>query len=427
MMYYSHFGLSGAPFQFTPSPQMLFASRSHREGLAVLEKSFSHNSRGLAILGGPSGSGKTTLALAMLARDRARSRVLYLANPQVGYEAMLREILRQSGIAESGSQYQMLHAFQGHLGGLEAGGRILILIDEAHFLSDSALDQIAEMLHTEHPAFNGLSFALAGQLNLIDRIASARHQSLQRITVASATLAPFSAEESIRYVEYRLAAYDGTKDLVFADEALAYLLRHAEGSPLRINVLCHNAMLLAHMARERKVGIDLARKAVQEYKSRSPIAEHKQPGRERSSRAYERVYSPPKPVVVTRPTAVIAISRAGMGIGVLIISVLVISAVWLAQMHSPSPSSTIDGEVPAIFNDEMNVTDSPSSNLASLPDPGGSESVMRSAEAKSIKTGNGVAVPSHIVHRHQQVISEDGIGEAPAPTSSKGNAREAAN
>ena len=35
-MYYKHFGLNGAPFQFTPSPKLLFMSKAHREALSAL-------------------------------------------------------------------------------------------------------------------------------------------------------------------------------------------------------------------------------------------------------------------------------------------------------------------------------------------------------------------------------------------------------
>jgi type II secretory pathway predicted ATPase ExeA len=37
-MYYSHFGLTGPPFQLTSSPAQLYMSKEHREAYAALER-----------------------------------------------------------------------------------------------------------------------------------------------------------------------------------------------------------------------------------------------------------------------------------------------------------------------------------------------------------------------------------------------------
>lgn len=249
MMYYRHFGLSGAPFQFTPSPQLLYASHFHTKGLAALELALSHGSAEITLLVGARGSGKTTIASAMRTRERRRSRVIYLANPKVGCLAMMREMLSQLGIAEHGSHQAMVETFCRYLASFQANERILILIDEAHYLDDAFCDQIEMFLSTKGDGFERLSLALVGQPELLDRIASARHQGLQELTASLVVLEPLPKDEAIRYVEYRLAAYDGSVSAVFAPGALEYLLERAFGSPRQINVLCHNAMLMAHAAR----------------------------------------------------------------------------------------------------------------------------------------------------------------------------------
>ncbi len=71
-MYYEHFGLSGAPFEFNPSASVLFMSAGHREGLAALEWGL-HEPSGFTMLVGEIGAGKTTLIYSLLATPASGS------------------------------------------------------------------------------------------------------------------------------------------------------------------------------------------------------------------------------------------------------------------------------------------------------------------------------------------------------------------
>ena len=82
-MYYSHFGLTGPPFQLTSSPAQLYMSKEHREAYAALEWGMLHEPSGFTVLIGEVGTGKTTLALAILAREFENVRTAYLANPNL--------------------------------------------------------------------------------------------------------------------------------------------------------------------------------------------------------------------------------------------------------------------------------------------------------------------------------------------------------
>src|SRR5260370_37478659 len=93
-MYYRHFGLDGAPYQFTPSPQILFLSQAHREARAALEWGFLHEPSGFTLLVGDTGTGKTTLHLSVLSQEYTRIRVDYVGCPNIDFDGMRSHIIR---------------------------------------------------------------------------------------------------------------------------------------------------------------------------------------------------------------------------------------------------------------------------------------------------------------------------------------------
>ena len=60
---------------------------------------------------------------------------------------------------------------------------------------------------------------------------------------------------------------NGSSDEIFKPRALRYLIRHSSGIPRRINVICHNAMLLAYSGGARVVDNRMVEAAVTEYDS----------------------------------------------------------------------------------------------------------------------------------------------------------------
>ena len=249
-MYYRHFGLSGAPFQFTPSPQLLFKSKAHRETLATLEWGLLHEPSGFMLLIGETGTGKTTLVVSLLAQNYAHLRVAYVSNPKLGFEGLSRDIARQLGISPAPDRLAMSDAFDRYLAALPAGDRAVVIVDESQALTDEVLDELRLLSNHDGGTEKRLHFIFVGQPSLLTRLqAPALRQVNGRIGVR-ALLNPLEAAEARGYVDYRLKAFGGSVETVFARDAIEYLLARCDGNPRRINVLCHNAMLQAHNANE---------------------------------------------------------------------------------------------------------------------------------------------------------------------------------
>jgi hypothetical protein len=80
-------------------------------------------------------------------------------------------------------------------------------------------------------------------------------------------LNPLQRAECREYIEQRLSAVNGTTERIFKPGAVRYLIRHGGGIPRRINVLCHNAMLLAYSGGAKMVDTRMVEAAVTEYDS----------------------------------------------------------------------------------------------------------------------------------------------------------------
>jgi len=263
-MYYRHFGLTGAPFQFTPSPNLLFMSKAHRETRAALEWSLEHEPSGFSLLTGETGAGKTTLIISLLAPSQARVRIAYVNNPKLGFDAILRDISRQLGIPARAERLELFYAFERYLEALAPNERTVVIIDEAQALSDESLEDLRLLSNHELHFGRRLHLVFAGQPGLLPRMCAPELRQLNERIGARVQLHPLEEAEARAYVGYRLAAFGGNAEGIFARGALEDLLARSGGIPRRINVYCHNALLLAYKRGESRVSLQSARTAALE-------------------------------------------------------------------------------------------------------------------------------------------------------------------
>ena len=265
-MYYQHFGLNGPPFQFTPSPAMVYMSQTHREGMAALEWGLMHESSGFSVLAGESGTGKTTLIASLLSRQYQRLHLAYVTNPRLDFPDVLRVILTQLGIEAAGlTTGEMLDGLGRFLGALRPAERVAIIFDEAQGLSDDALEELRLLSNYGRPGENQLQLILAGQPELLRRLMAPNLRQFNERIGARTLLVPLDASETLEYIDYRLRAKGGSAAKIFKPKALNYIVASSAGVPRRVNVLCHNAMLLAYAEGAHQVTLKMAKAAVAEY------------------------------------------------------------------------------------------------------------------------------------------------------------------
>jgi general secretion pathway protein A len=256
-MVLDYYNLSDQPFGVTPDTRYLYLGATHREALASLFQGV-QTGRGFMSLIARPGLGKTTILFRLLQHLEGYARTVFLFQTLCGPEDLLRSLLRDLGMEANHSDLAGMHAqLNEHLlMQSRQGRRLVVVIDEAQNLPDSALELIRMLSNFENPREKLMQIVLAGQPQLADKLMSPSLVQLrQRISII-ARLKPFTSEEARFYVGHRLqvAGYDLQTPL-FTARAGALLAQHSEGIPRNINNICFNAL---------SIGCALKRKPIDE-------------------------------------------------------------------------------------------------------------------------------------------------------------------
>jgi len=265
-MYYRHFGLDGPPFRFASSPTALYLGAAHRECLAALEWALLHDHCGFMVLLGETGTGKTTLLNTVLARSHPNLRLACVPNPRLSFEEIMRVVLPQLGVVtDERGKLELIQALERAVANRPLGSRTAILIDEAQNLSDETLEDLRLLTNSAGAQDRELQIVLMGHPELLDRLSAHHLRQLRERISTKVSLPALSALESTAYIDCRLRAQNGSSR-VFEPNAIKYLVEAAAGIPRRLNVLCHNTLLLAYSKNEGTVTLDTAREVVGDYK-----------------------------------------------------------------------------------------------------------------------------------------------------------------
>jgi general secretion pathway protein A len=254
-MYKEFFGLDDTPFTLTPDPRFIVFTPSYNEVLASLYYGL-ENAKGLIVLTGEVGTGKTTALRWILRRLDSSVLAAYVFNPRLSIDEFYQHVTQMLGIKDWSNKSDLLNILgkvleERHRRGL----RTVIIIDEAHELSDYVLEEIRLLLNFESDNAKHLQIVLTGQPELREKLNQQNLRQLKQRVALRCNMHPYpNVEEVDRYITERLVIAGSDQPHVFTPGAVDFIFQCSEGIPRNINNLCDNAMLAAYSAGEQVIG-----------------------------------------------------------------------------------------------------------------------------------------------------------------------------
>ena len=259
-----HFGLTDNPFGVTPEPRFLYPTGTHREALASLKYGF-YSNRGFTALVAPPGLGKTTLLHAFLADIRATARTVYLFNidGECTPKELIGSVLRDLGIVPANTTSDLYDQLNASLAEEARAGRIVVVVvDEAQNLSESALEFLRILSNFETASAKLIHIVMAGQPQLSEKLMQPNLVQLRQRITTVCHIEPLSAEETRAYIEHRLqlAGYQGKP--LFSQGAMSLIAAASGGTPRTINTLCFNSLSICRALNEKQVSAGMVEEAI---------------------------------------------------------------------------------------------------------------------------------------------------------------------
>ena len=270
-MYKAFFGLTRNPFDLVPDPTCFVSTRRHNEALAALYYGVRWH-KGFIVVTGEVGTGKTLLLRCLLRLLRASKDVAYayLFNSRLAPTEFLQYIVADFGLPSTGKNKAELLLELGQL--LIARGAkkltTVLIIDEAHHLSEEILEEVRLLSNLETTDEKLLQIVLVGQPELDEKLDSIDLRQLKQRIALRAHLGSLDADETREYIERRLeiAGAELGRKPIFSAEAIAAIFRHSQGLPRLINSISENALIAAYARQLPVVPVEIVDDVAREFR-----------------------------------------------------------------------------------------------------------------------------------------------------------------
>jgi general secretion pathway protein A len=315
-MYKGFFQLARNPFDLVPDPTCFVSTKGHNEALAALYYGVRWH-KGFIVVTGEVGTGKTLLlrCLLRLLKESKDVAYAYLFNSRLDPTDFLQYIVSDFGLSKAAkSKSGLLLEFGQFLVARGSKGLTTVLIiDEAHQLSEETLEEVRLLSNLETTDDKLLQIVLVGQPELDEKLDSVGLRQLKQRIALRAHLGSLDANETREYIERRLLIAGGgdRSTAIFPPETIISIFRASRGIPRLINSISENALIAAYARQSPVVTPHIVEDVAQEFRLESFSANGEKGRDADAQRAADVLHNPfstslqplanePKPIVFHR-------------------------------------------------------------------------------------------------------------------------------
>ena len=278
-MYETFYGLKSSPFQLSPDPSFMFASEKCKEAITSISYAISRR-KGFVVMTGEVGTGKTLVLRCLFELwEHEQIPYAYFIGPRLSTADFLSYITFELGIkAKESSKGNMLRALYGFLlAQFDKGLTTVLVIDEAHQMPRSVLEEIRVLANFETAQQKLIQIVLAGQPELEKKLDSVELRSLKQRIAVRCQLEPLREDEVRRYILHRLelAGADAKAANIFPPETVRAIYSYSAGIPRLINNICDQALISAYAHQYRVIPTETVHEVARRFRlDRSPRLKH---------------------------------------------------------------------------------------------------------------------------------------------------------
>jgi type II secretory pathway predicted ATPase ExeA len=249
------FNFKQMPFERNIPTSHLYTTPKFDELLSRLE--YAARNRKFSAITGMVGVGKTTAVRKFVASlDKNCFRCIYIADSALTPRVFYWEVLTQLSSEEKPCCYRSegKRKMIGRFSQLADKSQIIpvVIIDEAHLLSSSMLEETRFLLNNNMDSQNLMSLVIVGQNELKTKLSKEAFEPIAQRIDFRFTLVPFDRAQTQDYIHAHMSYAGETQD-VFTPSAVDAVFNFSGGVARKINKLCSMSLLYAAQRTMRSI------------------------------------------------------------------------------------------------------------------------------------------------------------------------------